>query len=89
MVAQVLLSFVLLIVLLALPSVLSDFQTNLLGRFLTYAIVALGLDLIWGYTGMLSLGQGLFFGLGAYCFGMYLNLETLRLICLNLWDSTA
>src|SRR5678809_1038594 len=31
--------------------------------------------LIWGYTGMLSLGQGLFFGLGAYCFGMYLNLE--------------
>lgn len=57
------------------PSVLSDFQLNLLGRFLTYAIVALGLDLIWGYTGMLSLGQGLFFGLGAYCFAMYLKLE--------------
>ncbi len=76
MVSQVLLSIVLLVVLLALPSALSDFQTNLLGRFLTYAIVAIGLDLIWGYTGMLSLGQGLFFGLGAYCFGMYLNLET-------------
>src|SRR6185436_789067 len=57
------------------PSVLSDFQINLVGRFLTYAIVAIGLDLIWGYSGMLSLGQGLFFGLGAYCFGMYLNLE--------------
>jgi urea transport system permease protein len=48
----------------------------LFGRFLTYAIVAVGLDLLWGYTGMLSLGQGLFFGLGAYCFAMYLNLET-------------
>jgi urea transport system permease protein len=62
--------------LFVLPAVLSDFQINLLGRFLTYAIVAVGLDLIWGYTGMLSLGQGLFFGLGAYCFAMYLNLET-------------
>lgn len=59
-----------------LPGALSTFQINLLGRFLTYAIVAVGLDMIWGYTGMLSLGQGLFFGLGAYCFGMYLNLET-------------
>lgn len=63
------------ILLLVLPAALSPFQLNLLGRFLTYAIVALGLDLIWGYTGMMSLGQGLFFGLGAYCFGMYLNLE--------------
>jgi urea transport system permease protein len=62
--------------LLVLPRTLSTFQINLLGRFLTYAIVALGLDLLWGYTGMLSLGQGLFFGIGAYCFGMYLNLET-------------
>jgi urea transport system permease protein len=63
------------LLLFILPGVLSTFQINLLGRFLTYAIVALGLDLIWGYTGMMSLGQGLFFGLGAYCFGMYLNLE--------------
>ncbi len=58
-----------------LPQVLSPFEINLMGKFLTYAIVALGLDLLWGYTGMLSLGQGLFFGIGAYCFGMYLNLE--------------
>ena len=65
-----------IILLLVLPSISSDFQISLLGRFLTYAIAGLGLDLLWGYTGMLSLGQGLFFGLGAYCFAMYLNLET-------------
>ncbi len=57
------------------PQTLSSFNLNLLGRFLAYAIVALGLDLIWGYAGMLSLGQGLFFGLGAYCFAMYVQLE--------------
>lgn len=61
--------------LLILPQALSTFQLNLLGRFLTYAIVAVGLDMLWGYTGMMSLGHGLWFGLGAYCFGMYLNLE--------------
>ena len=65
-----------IIFLFVLPQALSSFQINLLGRFLTYAIVALGLDLIWGYGGMLSLGQGLFFGIGAYCFAMYLNLES-------------
>lgn len=65
-----------LLLLVGLPLTLSDFQINLLGRFLTYAIVAIGLDLIWGYTGMLSLGQALFFALGSYCFAMYLNLET-------------
>jgi urea transport system permease protein len=58
-----------------LPLFLSVFHVNLLGKYLTFAIAAIGLDLLWGYTGMLSLGQGLFFGLGAYCFGMYLNLE--------------
>jgi urea transport system permease protein len=64
-----------ILLLFVAPAALSEFQLNLLGRFLTYAIVALGLDLIWGYTGMLSLGQGLFFGLGAYCFALYLKLE--------------
>lgn len=62
--------------LLVAPLVLSDFRLNLLGKFLTFAIVALGLDLIWGYGGMLSLGQGLFFGLGGYAMAMYLKLET-------------
>src|ERR1700730_18476667 len=57
------------------PRTLSEFNLNILGRFLSYGIVGLGLDLIWGYTGMLSLGQGLFFGLGGYGFAMYVQLE--------------
>nr|WP_223869999.1 urea ABC transporter permease subunit UrtC [Paenibacillus sabuli] len=57
------------------PLYLSDFRLNLLAKFLAFAIVALGLDLIWGYTGILSLGHGVFFGLGAYAMGMYLKLE--------------
>lgn len=52
----------------------SDFALNRFGKFLAFAILALGLDLIWGYTGILSLGQGVFFGLGAYCMGMHLML---------------
>jgi len=52
-----------------------DFTLNLFGKFLTYAILALGIDLIWGYTGVLSLGHGVFFGLGAYAMGMHLMLE--------------
>jgi urea transport system permease protein len=53
----------------------SDFTLNLFGKFLAYAILALGIDLIWGYTGVLSLGHGVFFGLGAYAMGMHLMLE--------------
>ena len=53
---------------------LSDFSLNRFGKFLAFAILALGLDLIWGYTGILSLGQGVFFGLGAYCMGMHMML---------------
>jgi len=53
----------------------SNFSLNLFGKFLAYAILALGLDLIWGYTGILSLGHGVFFGLGAYCMGMHLALS--------------
>jgi urea transport system permease protein len=52
----------------------SDFALNRFGKFLAFAILALGLDLIWGYTGILSLGHGVFFGLGAYCMGMNLML---------------
>ena len=54
---------------------LSDFRLNQFGKFLCFAILALGLDLIWGYCGVLSMGQGVFFGLGAYCMGMYLALQ--------------
>jgi len=62
-------------VLIVLPAVLSDFRLNLVGKFLTFAIVAIGLDLLWGYTGVLSLGHGVFFSLGAYCVAMYLKLQ--------------
>jgi urea transport system permease protein len=51
------------------------FRLNLLGRFLALAIAALGIDLIWGYTGLLSLGHGIFFALGGYCLAMYLQLQ--------------
>ncbi|OZI69298.1 urea ABC transporter permease subunit UrtC [Bordetella genomosp. 1] len=57
------------------PLVLDVFRLNLVGKYLTYAFVALGLVLCWGYGGILSLGQGVFFGLGGYCMAMFLKLE--------------
>ncbi|HEY7650355.1 MAG TPA: urea ABC transporter permease subunit UrtC [Methylomirabilota bacterium] len=57
------------------PLHVSNFTLNLFGKFLTYAILALGLDLLWGYAGVLSLGHGVLFGLGAYAMGMHLMLE--------------
>ena len=60
----------------AAPAVLPVFRHNLLGRFLALAIVALGIDLIWGFTGLLSLGQGIFFALGGYAAAMYLQLNS-------------
>lgn len=51
---------------------LSDFALLLLGKMMCFAICALAMDLIWGYTGILSLGHGLFFALGGYAMGMYL-----------------
>src|SRR5512146_709327 len=59
----------------ASPLRVSDFTLNLFGKFLAYAILALGIDLLWGYAGVLSLGHGVFFGLGAYAMGMHLMLE--------------
>ena len=58
-----------------LPLVLDIFRLNLVGKYLTYAFVAMGLVLCWGYGGILSLGQGIFFGLGGYCMAMFLKLE--------------
>jgi urea transport system permease protein len=55
--------------------VLSDYYLNLFGKYLSLAILALGMDLIWGYTGILSLGQAIFFGIGAYSIGMTMMLE--------------
>ena len=51
---------------------LSDYAVQLVGKIMCYAICALAMDLIWGYTGILSLGHGLFFALGGYGMGMYL-----------------
>lgn len=63
------------ILIIVLPMALDVFRLNLVGKYLTYAFVALGLVLCWGYGGILSLGQGVFFGLGGYCMAMFLKLE--------------
>ncbi|MCM0044600.1 MAG: urea ABC transporter permease subunit UrtC [Burkholderiaceae bacterium] len=57
------------------PLVLNDFRLNMVGKYLSYAFVAVGLVLCWGYGGILSLGQGVFFGLGGYCMAAFLKLE--------------
>jgi urea transport system permease protein len=63
------------VVLLVLaPAVLSDFRLSLLGRFICVAIVAVGIGLAWGRGGMLTLGQGVFFGLGGYVMAFHLKL---------------
>ncbi|MCH9714671.1 MAG: urea ABC transporter permease subunit UrtC [Cyanobacteria bacterium] len=67
---------VILAALVAAPAVLPVFRLNLLGRYLSLAIAALGIDLIWGFTGILSLGQGVFFALGGYAVAMFLQLNT-------------
>jgi urea transport system permease protein len=54
------------------PLHVPDYLVPLLGKFLCFAMVALAMDLIWGYAGILSLGHGLFFALGGYAMGMYL-----------------
>ncbi|MEV0549727.1 urea ABC transporter permease subunit UrtC [Nocardia salmonicida] len=56
------------------PAVLSDFRLNLLAKFLCFAIVAAGIGLAWGRGGMLTLGQGVFFGVGAYIMAMHMQL---------------
>ncbi|MEM1360704.1 MAG: urea ABC transporter permease subunit UrtC [Pseudomonadota bacterium] len=64
-----------LVIFVLLPLALDDFRLNLFGKYLTYAFVAIGLVLCWGAGGILSLGQGVFFGLGGYCMAMFLKLE--------------
>ena len=63
------------VIFILLPAVLDSFRLNLFGKYLTYAFVAIGLVLCWGAGGILSLGQGVFFGLGGYCMAMFLKLE--------------
>jgi urea transport system permease protein len=72
-----------LILLLVIPSLnafappgsfihISDFSINVYGKYVCYSILAMSVDLLWGYTGLLCLGQALFFTLGGYMMGMYL-----------------
>ena len=63
-----------LLPLLNASGMVSDFTLNTWGKYLCYALLAISVDLLWGYTGLLSLGQALFFSLGGYMIGMYLML---------------
>lgn len=63
------------LILVILPLGLDIFRLNLVGKYLTFAFVAVGLVLLWGYGGVLSLGQGIFFGIGGYAMAMFLKLE--------------
>jgi len=63
------------VLLVGFPLVLDLFRLNLVGKYLSYAFVALGLVMLWGYGGVLSLGQGVFFGMGGYAMAMFLKLE--------------
>jgi urea transport system permease protein len=63
-----------LLLLVVAPAALSAFNLALLGKFICFAIVAVGIGLAWGRGGMLTLGQGVFFGLGAYIMAMHLKL---------------
>lgn len=63
------------LIFVVMPLVFDIFRLNLVGKYLSYAFVAIGLVLCWGYGGILSLGQGIFFGLGGYCMAMFLKLE--------------
>ncbi|MEV4100160.1 urea ABC transporter permease subunit UrtC [Nonomuraea sp. NPDC049649] len=63
------------VALVAAPLLLEPFRLSLLAKYLCYAIVALGIGLAWGQGGMLTLGQGVFFGLGGYSMAMYLKLH--------------
>lgn len=65
----------LVLLLVILPLFLPVFRLNLVGKYLTFGFVAIGLVLLWGRCGVLSLGQGVFFGLGGYCMAMFLKLE--------------
>ena len=63
------------LIFIILPVSLDLFRLNLVGKYLTYAFAAVSLVLLWGYGGILSLGQGVFFGLGGYAMAMFLKLE--------------
>jgi urea transport system permease protein len=75
--ARVIFGVVALLAAAAAPAFLPAYEVSLLGRFLAYAILALGIAMIWGTGGILSLGQGLFFAIGGYAIAMHLKLAAL------------
>ena len=64
-----------MVIMVVFPLMFDNFRLNLVGKYLTYAFVALGLVMCWGDAGILSLGQGIFFGIGGYAMAMFLKLE--------------
>ncbi|WP_213875725.1 urea ABC transporter permease subunit UrtC [Pseudomonas sp. dw_358] len=69
------LAWLAILLLVVLPLALGDFRLSLAGKYLSLAFCAVGMVMIWGYGGILSLGQGIFFGLGSYMMAMYLKLD--------------
>ncbi|WP_342052057.1 MULTISPECIES: urea ABC transporter permease subunit UrtC [unclassified Cupriavidus] len=69
------LAAVAVLLLAVLPLALDAFRLNLVGKYLAFSFVAIGIVITWGYGGILSLGQGIFFGLGGYMMAMFLKLE--------------
>lgn len=67
--------FLAVLILIIFPMFLDTFRLNLMGKYLTFAFAAVSLVLLWGYGGILSLGQGIFFGIGGYAMAMFLKLE--------------
>ncbi len=63
-----------IVLLLIAPALLTEFRIDLLAKYACFAMIAIGVDLAWGYGGMLVLGQGVFFGLGGYMMGMYMKI---------------
>ena len=72
-----------------LPLVMEPFRLGILGKFLSYAIAALSLNLLWGYTGILSLGHGVYFALGGYCMAFYLKLQSGEMPDFMTWSGLA
>ncbi len=68
-------ALVILLLLVVFPLLLDRFRLDLMGKYMSFAFVAIGIVLTWGYGGILSLGQGIFFGMGGYMMAMFLKLE--------------
>ncbi|HZR03465.1 MAG TPA: urea ABC transporter permease subunit UrtC [Burkholderiales bacterium] len=83
-------AIVCLLLLVVFPASLDIFRLNTVGKYLSFALVALGIVLVWGYGGILSLGQGIFFGIGGYVMAMFLKLEASKpeLPDFMVWSST-